>query len=554
MVLRIDVHGRDGLSVRFPRTKSRMEFDFALRDTKTALGVKWDKDNKLWYSDGPEIVLDYDRAGIRYALTPQAKMRVERLRKQFRNTIEIRRQAQSDTHEQYAFQRIGSEIMVAGKRIANTDVMGLGKTKQAIDALDTIYPKTTLVVVLKTLTHKWYDEFKKWAPHLQPMIVPDGGPGKREPFWQSLQSGDIVITNYEKLLAADFPHDFGWEVVICDEATYIKSGTAQRTRAAAKVARGAEYVWLLTGTYLETKLEDLFNIYAVYRPGVFGSFLRFRDNHLITDFSGAVVGVRQDTLPLLHERIAPWMIRRTKDDVQLQLPPKLYNVDEIEFSPDEQALYNRLRTDLESWIEEQGGDPYGANILTQMTRFQQCTSHPALIGGDMTSSKLEHLDMIVRDWDGQILIFTRFAEMAKLLIEHLPMRNDATIHGGITSAEERLRRNNAFNAGKLGRIFVMTDAGAHGLDFTTTDLVIHYDQLWNPAKLRQREDRLHRIGQTQTVNVLSLLISGTIDVGMQRVCDTRQALADSIGQGVDDVIQQKLRLNYRQLALGVYDG
>lgn len=545
---------RRGFNINVPYVKDRTVFQMQLEKIKQPLGTFWDKDNRTWYMPGPETVLDFERCGITYNVsTASAQMRLD----QFRNSLDASLWARDQApDEMYGYQAAGSQYLYWAQRAILADAMGLGKTKQTIDAVRRIWcehgPVRTLIVVLKTLTYNWQAELYKWFPGVPVEIVPEG-PKLRTSFWERIAKEEpidgcpIIICNYEKLSLGDFPQDFQWDIVVADEATYVKNPAAIRSKAFHRVADGAHWVWLLTGTPIEIRYEELHGLFSYIRPAVFGTFSRFRDAHLVTDFNGNVIGARDVTL--MTERIAPWVLRRTKEDVQLQLPPKVYNDVVFELSASERDIYRQLLGDFDTWLAERGDSPSDANVLTQMLRLQQHTSSPNLLDVDgERGSKFSLLRDIVSEWEGQVLVFTRFSEMADRLRLWLELPRDAIIKGEVSSAQERLRRITEFNAGMLGQTLVSTDAGAHGLNITSADLIIHYDMLWNPAKLRQREDRLHRIGQQRTVNVLRLLADQTIDQGMAQITDFRQTQADSLLNAADEVMIK--RLNYKKIARG----
>lgn len=546
-----------GFNIRTPYTPDRTAFDIQLELIKRPLGTKWDKKAKTWYIDGAEALLDFERCGITYSVPDACGVQaIRRFQHELHGAVWARDLV---VEGQYGFQTIGAQYLRWAKLAILADDMGLGKTRQTIEGIRHVWddhgPLPTLVVVLKTKLYDWPEEFELWQPGLAQhvSVIPDA-PAARKTYYARLHelstdNAPIVVCNYEKLAMADFPWDYGWRIIAADEATYIKNPRAQRSRAFHTVAQEAEWAWLLTGTPIEIRLEELYGLFSYIRPAVFGTFPRFRDAHLIADYNGTPIGIRDRVL--LAERTGPWILRRTKEDVKLQLPPKLHNNHEVEFTKQEQDGYSHLLHDFDSWLAERGEDETGANALTQLLRLRQFTCSPNLLDPEAErGSKFSALRDIVNEWDGQAVVFTHFAEMADRLQEWLELPDDAIIKGAVANARERKRRIDDFNAGKLGKVLISTDAGAYGLNIQSADLMVHYDMLWNPAKLRQREDRLHRIGQTKPVNVLRLLVTNTVDFGMYRVTNARQAEADAIIDAADEVITK--RINYAKVARGEY--
>lgn len=553
MWVNLDIDGARGFQATFPYSEADV------KTIRKCLGFAWEKKKRAWVSEGPEVLVDMERLGIKVRPTNAAIQRLHAFYQNLNAAIEAH--ALSAPDEEYGFQQIGTQVLLAQKRGIIADEMGLGKTKQSLDALyknvaDALAsesPSNSLIVVLKTKVWDWPEELQRWHPDLPVLVLPDA-PAKRKKFWDEW-NGETVVINYEKLILGDWPAKTRWNTVIVDEATYVKNHQASRSRALKREIDRAENAYLITGTPIEIRLEELYGLFRLIRPSVFGSFPRFRDEHLTTDILGNVTGARRETLPLLHERIAPWIIRRTKGDDTVKLPPKVYVTENIEMSAVERDQYQDLLVHFDEWLEEQGQDLIQANALVQLLRLQQFTSSPELLpdvereDDDIAHSsvpwrgtKFLTLQNILADWDGQALVFTRFSTMANYLVKWLHAHPEALISGDITSAKVRKQRVDRFNRGELGKVLISTDAGAHGLNIQSADLVVQYDQLWNPAKMQQREDRIHRIGQTKSVTVMDLIVLETIDEGMKRTATQRAEFAESVYDGAEDAILRKIDL------------
>jgi len=406
-----------------------------------------------------------------------------------------------------------------------------------------------LIFAPKSVIYNWPDEVEKWYPNWSVYVLPDDKK-ERKQFWQErpLDTGCVVISNYEKAILADWP-DLKWDVVIMDEVTKAKNTRTLTHKALRKIVKQAKYVFALTGTPLEMKVEELYGIMALVRPAVFGSFMRFRDQHLITNFFGQVVGSKNHQL--LKERVGPWITRRTKEEVLTQLPAKLYNDIWVQFTDDEAKEYAQIADNFEAWLTEREEDFTAANALTQLLRLQQYTSSRMLLEdeGDV-GSKFYELQDLLNEWEGQAVVFTRFATMARMLRQLLHLPEEAIIAGEV-GAQDRVERIKRFNEGQLGKVLISTDAGAYGLNITGADLVIMYDLLFNPGKMWQREDRLHRIGQTRTVNVVRLVVKGTVDAGMLGILTKREELFRDIVDGAEEAALLKFgKAMLRRVARG----
>lgn len=522
-----------GLAVQFPFDRS------AVDQIRLVLGLSWDKYAKVWTSQGPEVLLDFERFGIQPSwVSSEARVIAEEFRQQLWNVMDARVEDYHD--ELYGYQKQGSKVLAAMPNTILGDDPGVGKSKQALDAAVIRGAQRILVVAPKTLTYNWLAEVAKWYPEISAEVVPDLISGNsrrkgRDSFWTNIPQ--IVITNYEKLRMKDWPMDIEWDVVICDEITKAKTATTQTYKSVKKVISRSKCAWGLTGTPLEIKVEELYNILGLLRPAVLGNYMRFKDQHLVADWAGSIVGTKN--INLLRERIAPFILRRTKSEVLSMLPPKTYQNIFVKLSPEEDAAYKAFTAEFNNWLSERGisgkGDP-----LVQMLRMRQFCCTPAIFTDELgKGSKFETLKEIVDEWPGQIVIFCFFEEVVALYQQWLGCHPDAVISGKV-KGEERLPRIDAFNRGELGKVLMSTDAGGMGLNITSADLIIHLDQLFNPQRMKQREDRAHRIGQEKPVTVMNMLCIDTVDYGMLQLNKERDELFKSVVDGAEEAILRKL--------------
>lgn len=567
-IINLDAYGKEGFKLDWDADSQPGDFWTILNDVKRhILGIRWDAKLKKWVSDGPEILLDMQRFGYDVRPTQAAYERAVAFMERIEAILDAR--DRSVNGHMYGFQEIGTEVLLLQERGILADDMGLGKTKQALEALNQIWPVPTIILVPNSLVYNWKNEFEKWTDI--PFEIVEGGPKQRAKFWASKPwERSVILTNLEKVRMDDFPMDAPWGCVIVDEATKFKNWQSQMSKAFAKltgnlyeedakgkpiyseiVREAPKYVWLLTGTPLEVRGQELYQMMRYTRPAVFGFPSRFRDAHLITnEWSGSAIGVRNRTL--LSERIAPFVLRRTKPQVAKQLPPKLFNEVLVELNPLDRKIYARIVNEFSAWLKSEGREAKEANKLTQLIRMQQFVDAPDLLASEdagesdlagMRGSKFEMLRDIIKEHDGRILVFTRFSQMANRLLEWLELPQEATIQGSV-KPEERVSRVERFNNGELGDVFISTDAGAHGLSYRA-DMVVHYDGLWNPAVMRQREDRAWGIGrgiEGRATNVVFLLGMDTIDVGMHHVVQERQELFNEIMDGAEDAIIRAIDL------------
>ena len=519
-----------GLLVQFTYSKAAVDY------IKLVPGLNWDPKLRAWASLGSEILLDLERLNIRPTwVSPEARVIVEDFRRQIWQVLEARREPITD--ELYGYQRQGSKFLTLNERAILADQPGLGKSKQSIDAHVGMGAKDVLVLAYKTLTYNWLQEYQTWYPDMNFGVVPDSTRERRE-FWRN--KPDIVIANYEKLNAADWPMDNHWDVVTADEGTKFKNSATKVWKNVRDEVRRSQSTWVLTGTPLEKRLDDLYNLFALLRPAVLGNYMRYRSQHQVLGWGGEVIQI--NNLDLLRDRIGYWMLRRTKAQVLKNLPPKLPPENRfVRMSVPEQKEYQELLSEFGEFLDNAQLSIF--NPLTKLLRMRQYCCTPAIWGVERKGSKYAELVDIIKDWDGQIIVFCSFTEVTRLLRNWLASDVDynpeAYIDGDVP-AKQRVDVVNLFNEGKVGKVLISSDAGRFGLNITSADLVIHYDQIFNPQLMEQREDRAHRIGQTLPVNVINLMYMDSVDYGIHLMNMEEAQLFEDVVEGAEEAMIRKL--------------
>lgn len=534
----------NGLAASFGYSKQWVD------EIKACLGFHWDKKNKLWEADGPEVLLDMDRfqIGVEY-MSPEARVIADSFREELWESLNVRSEPIGE--ELYAYQKQGTKFLASQKRAILADFPRLGKTRQSLDALAQIGASRVLVLSPKTPSYNWLAEIEKWHPEYEAEVVPDGTTQRSE-FWEE-PLPNIIIANYEKTRLSDWPFYIDWDVVILDEVSNIKNLQTAAAKAVKRILKFTNRVWALTGSPLEIRLEELYSIFVLLRPAVLGSYYRFRDQHIELNWKGEVTGTKN--IELLRDRIGYWMLRRTREQVLKYLPPKPKPENYwVKLSVPEQKEYQKLITEFSAFLEEHeiGGskDP-----MIKTVRMRQFCCSPALLGIEQRGSKYEALLDLINGWEGQILIFCYFEQMISLLSTWLQQdigyNPEALISGKITAASERYRRQKAFNEGKLGKVFLTTDASNRGMDLSGASMVIHYDQIFNTQHMRQREDRAFHPKKTDPVSIVNLLCMDTIDIGMYLLGLERQELFDNVVEGTEEAMLKKFSpARWRQLIRG----
>ncbi|SFF62369.1 Helicase conserved C-terminal domain-containing protein [Duganella sp. CF458] len=416
------------------------------------------------------------------------------------------------------------------------DDMGLGKTVQTIahilvekEAGRLDHP--ALVIAPTSLMNNWQDETARFAPGLKVLLLQ--GKDRAELFDQ-IPKVDLVLTTYA-LLPRDEEklreHDF--HLVILDESHYIKNTRSKAAQSAGLLR--ARHRLCLSGTPLENHLGELWSQFHFLLPGLLGDEKIFNSNfrHPIE---------RQDDPQrrmLLNRRIKPFLLRRTKDSVAKELPPKTEMVRKVELSGAQRDLYETVRLAMDQKVREEidrkGVARSQIVILEALLKLRQVCCDPRLVkstkkAANAGSAKLIDLMQMVEDLleeKRKILVFSQFTSMLELIEEELEARD---IPYAILTGETRDRGAQvaAFQQGAVPIFLISLKAGGVGLNLTAADTVIHYDPWWNPAAENQATDRAWRIGQDKPVFVYKLIAKGTLEEKIQLLQQKKSDLAQSV--------------------------
>ena len=435
------------------------------------------------------------------------------------------------------------------------DDMGLGKTVQVLahivdEKQRGRMAEPVLVVAPTSLIGNWCDETARFAPGLRVLVLHGSARSAR---YAAIDEHDLIITTYPllsrdrtRLLAAKF------SLLVLDEAQAIKNARS----LAAQVVRDipATRRLAMTGTPLENHLGELWAQFDAVEPGLLGSsrqFTRFFRNPI--EKQGDLE--RQQRL---KRRIGPLLLRRRKEDVLSELPPKTEMVHRLELAPGQRELYETLRLAqherVREAIRERGLGQSGIIVLDALLKLRQVCCDPRLVklesarrthGSAKLDALLELLSRLIEE-GRRVLVFSQFTEMLDLIspaiskigIAHLMLT-------GQTPATERSERVRQFQDGQVPVFLVSLKAGGTGLNLTAADTVIHYDPWWNPAVETQATDRTHRIGQDKPVFVYKLICTGTVEEKIQALQARKSDLSAAI---LDAGASQKLSLDEADLA------
>jgi SNF2 family DNA or RNA helicase len=408
------------------------------------------------------------------------------------------------------------------------DDMGLGKTIQSLTYIQSVlneirsFNAPILIVCPTALTYNWLSEVFKFVPEIQALVI-DGNKNERLKIQKELVNIDVLITSYSLLR-----NDIKWyekqkfHTVFFDEAQNFKNPFTQTAKVVKKL--NADQRFALTGTPIENSLEELWAIYHVVFPELFGG---------LKEFSNL-------TRKTISKKVRPFLLRRLKEDVLKELPEKIESKESVELLPEQKKLYAaylaKLRHDT---LKHLAVDKFtlGKNhikILAGLTRLRQICCHPALFidGYEGSSAKFEQLFQIIeasKIAGRRVLIFSQFTKMLDLIGRELSIMGEQFFYlDGQTPSEERLSICNRFNAGEHNFFLISLKAGGVGLNLTGADTVILYDNWWNPAVEIQATDRAYRFGQMNDVQVIKLVAKGTIEDKMNELQEKKKQLIGEI--------------------------
>jgi Superfamily II DNA/RNA helicases, SNF2 family len=284
----------------------------------------------------------------------------------------------------------------------------------------------------------------------------------------------------------------------------------------------ANNIFALSGTPIENNLNELWSLFSIILPGLFRSKKSFND-------------LSEEEIA---QKIEIFVLRRLKEDVLDDLPPKTETVEYIELSDEQKRLYQTqlslIRNDVESLIEQDEFEQNRMRILAGMTRLRQICCDPRLINPDYEggSAKLDRLMEYLREAlenNKRVVLFSQFTSMLGI-IRNILDNNGVDYHylDGSTPKEDRLELTTRFNEGEKDLFLISLRAGGTGLNLTGGDTVILYDSWWNPAIEDQAADRVHRFGQKKSVQVIRMIMQGTIEEGINELQDQKRELIDNV--------------------------
>lgn len=436
----------------------------------------------------------------------------------------------------FPYQRDGMLHLAFTERALLADEMGLGKTIQAIAACALLKrlgrASRVLVVTPASLKGEWEDQIRQFT-ELPTRLVYGGLAARREAY----DAGTFfTVVNYEQMIrdALEVNARFRPDVVVLDEAQRIKNWSTLTTQAVKRLK--SRYAFILTGTPIENRIDELYSLMDFLDPRALGPLFRFNREFYQFDERGRPSGYRN--LAGLHERVAPYMLRRRKSDVETELPDRTDRQHFVKLTPKQQAAYNdhadvvaRLAAIAKRRpLTKQEQD----RLMMQLAMMRmECDTTYILDSKVRDCPKLAELEKILeecRDNEGvKVIIFSEWERMLELVRDLCrKLKLGFAWHTGSVPQQKRRAEIGAFKGDPNCRVFLSTDSGSTGLNLQNASVVVNCDLPWNPAKLEQRIARAWRKHQTRAVTVINLVAENTIEHRMLETLANKQALADGV--------------------------
>ena len=416
------------------------------------------------------------------------------------------------------------------------DDMGLGKTVQALTHLAAESAKSpgkpSLVIAPTSVVTNWAAESEKFTPHLKVVVLQ--GKDRNDSF-RHISEADLVITSYP-LLTRDFEilSKQDWHVCVLDEAQYIKNSKAIVARNVCQLR--TRHRLCLSGTPMENHLGELWSLMRFLMPGFLGDETTF-NTHLRRPIER---DRSRDAQLALNRRVSLLILRRTKDQVAKELPPKTELIHAIDLTKKQTDLYESVRAAMDKRVREAISEKGLAKshiiVLDALLKLRQICCHPQLLKNPAAqkvtdSAKLDYLTEellpTLLEEGRRILLFSSFTSMLELIEAHLEEEKIPFLK--LTGqTQDRASLVKRFQSGEVPIFLISLKAGGTGLNLTAADTVIHYDPWWNPAAENQATDRAHRIGQTKPVFVHKLVCTGTIEDRILELQKHKSALVEAL--------------------------
>lgn len=423
----------------------------------------------------------------------------------------------------------------ASGMLTHNTIQAIGIVKERMNRGEV---RNCLIVCPASLKYNWKAEIERFTNEKALVIGHKcKNQSERERHWIA-EGFSFKITNYE-MVAKDLycepkkeDHRISswkyvlnsFDAVVFDECHMLKHHSSQRTQACRLI--NAKYRIGLSGTPIDGRLEEIHSIFQILKPGLFVSKQKFMERYAEYDYFGAVKGYHH--VQEVSDKIAPYYLRRLKEEVAKDLPPKLYKDMYVELSDKNMKAYKDL-------VKKKNEITTDASAMELVLRARQFLDFPEILGLHNTSDKYkvfkDLIDELVRENDQKVLVFSQFTESIKWLIKNLEgeYKGIRVIDGSVGS-EERLNICNDFNSDPNFHILICSDAANFGLNLGKADAVINFNSSFQPSVNLQREDRAHRISndRNHNVTIYRFICRDTVEEHVMDILARKQAVNNAL--------------------------
>ena len=424
------------------------------------------------------------------------------------------------------------------------DEMGTGKTITVLTYISN-HPELTPVVIVvpATLKYNWKKEADKWLLTKRDIQILEGKKTKK-----LKKSSDIIIVNYDivhawrKEIANINP-----KVLVLDECHAIKTSTTKRTKGVKHIAKKAKHIIPMSGTPAINRPAELYNSIKLVEPELFGSFQSYAQRYCDAYFNGYGWEYKGGSnLEELYDILSNIMIRRKKEDVIKDLPEKRRTFVSLDLT--NISDYNKAENDFIEWVRENKGKRAADRASSAEKLVKVGTLRLLAVRGALANS-IQWVKNFLADYDGKLVVFAVHKEIISALMEEF---GDIAvkIDGSVPTGEVRQTIVEKFQNDKNIRLLVGNiKAAGVGITLTASSNIVFLELPWTPGELEQSEDRCHRMGQKNAVNIWYLLAENTIEMELAKMIDSKRNILSQVLDG--QVISEEDTLSS---LLGLYEG
>jgi len=458
----------------------------------------------------------------------------------------------------FPYQREGMLHLAFTERALLADEMGLGKTIQAVAACALLHrlgkAHRVLIVTPASLKTEWEEQIRRFTTLNLRLVY--GSRAARVRVYDDPAPPLFTIANYEQIVpdSLDLNERLRPDIVVLDEAQRIKNWST-RTAQAVKRLR-SRYAFVLTGTPIENRIDELRSIVDFLDPALLGPLFRFNRDYYTFDDKGRPEGYQN--LALLRERVRPVLLRRRKADVETELPDRTDRQLFVPLTNDMRGEYSGYEKQVAELVQKAKRRPLTPKeqdlLMILMNMMRMICDTPAIIKNNpcLDCPKLDELarvlDEVLADSDVKVIVFSEWEGMLARVRSHADEHQIGYAwHTGSVPQKRRRAEILAFRQDPQCRLFLSTDSGGVGLNLQNASVVINCDLPWNPAKLEQRIARAWRKNQLRPVTVINLIAENTIEHGMLGSLASKQELAQGVLDGIGDLTRVKLKRGRQDL-------